>query len=318
MSESKQSNKNSSKGQPKFEEGEKVLCFHGDLIYEAKCLKVDFSRSNDRFYFVHYNGWNKNWDEWVSTKRILKFNDENVKKQQELIVQSRFSAKKVKFITQNKKEDSSETGGGDSKKARTSENSELNSEEVKRRICVVDIYSKHNKYLTNPKIKINIPLNLQEWLIDDLDAIMQQNKLVKVPNTITVKSIITDYQEFKIKELQNDEKCIKTLNETISGLIRYFNAMLGSQLLYKFERIQYSELINSKKEMSDIYGAIHFLRLIEKLDEIISYAPLEPTKLEILIEHVNDILKYLDKNHLSLFKSENYITAPPNYIRAAF
>ena len=34
-------------------------------------------------------------------------------------------------------------------------------------------------YLTNPKIKINIPLSLQEWLIDDFDAIMQQNKVFR-------------------------------------------------------------------------------------------------------------------------------------------
>jgi hypothetical protein len=30
-----------------------------------------------------------------------------------------------------------------------------------------------------------------------------------------------------------------------------------------------------------------------KLDEIISYVPLEPTKLEVLIFYVNDILKYI-------------------------
>lgn len=321
MSDSKVSNsssKHSSKVQIKFEDGEKVLCFHGDLIYEAKCSKVDFSRSNDRVYFVHYSGWNKNWDEWVSTKRILKFNDENVKKQQELIVQSRFSAKKVKFITQNKKEESVETEGSESKKARKLEDNASNEEEAKRKICVVDIYSKHNIFLTNPKIKINIPLSLQEWLIDDLDAIMQQNKLVKVPNSNTVKSILDDYKRVHVKELQGDEKNINEVNETISGLIRYFNVMLGSQLLYKFERIQYSELLNSNKVMSNIYGAIHLLRLLEKLDEIIAYAPLEASKLEGLIAQTNSILRYLDKNHLSLFKSEDYIIAPPNYIRAAF
>ena len=49
----------------KFLEGEKVLCFHGPLIYEAKIQKVEL-RDDQTKYFIHYMGWNKNWDEWVS------------------------------------------------------------------------------------------------------------------------------------------------------------------------------------------------------------------------------------------------------------
>ena len=32
------------------------------------------------------------------------------------------------------------------------------------------------------------------------------------------------------------------LNETIENIIKYFNTMLGSQLLYKFERLQYKKV----------------------------------------------------------------------------
>ena len=63
---------------------ERVLCYHGPLIYEAKCLKrrkVDAKRNQ---YFVHYNGWNKNWDEWVEEHRVLKLNQHNQKLQQDL------------------------------------------------------------------------------------------------------------------------------------------------------------------------------------------------------------------------------------------
>ena len=35
-------------------------------------------------YFIHYHGWNKNWDEWVPEARMLKYSDRNVAIQKEL------------------------------------------------------------------------------------------------------------------------------------------------------------------------------------------------------------------------------------------
>ncbi len=49
-------------------------------------------------------------------------------------------------------------------------------------VFLIEYLNQHNKYLTNPKLKIIIPLTLKEWLIDDLDAIMQQNKVNKILN----------------------------------------------------------------------------------------------------------------------------------------
>ena len=57
----------------KFLEGEKILCFHGPLIYEAKIQKVEL-KDNQTKYFIHYMGWNKNWDEWVKKCFLSKFN----------------------------------------------------------------------------------------------------------------------------------------------------------------------------------------------------------------------------------------------------
>ena len=68
---------------PKFQEGERVLCFHGPLLYEAKCVKVAIKDKQVK-YFIHYSGWNKNWDEWVPESRVLKYMDANLQKHQEL------------------------------------------------------------------------------------------------------------------------------------------------------------------------------------------------------------------------------------------
>ena len=67
----------------RFLEGERVLCFHGPLIYEAKInkvkeVKVKVPQGADPDatatvvkYFIHYHGWNKNWDEWVRKLSLI-------------------------------------------------------------------------------------------------------------------------------------------------------------------------------------------------------------------------------------------------------
>uniref|UniRef100_A0A0K8SCB6 Chromo domain-containing protein n=1 Tax=Lygus hesperus TaxID=30085 RepID=A0A0K8SCB6_LYGHE len=69
----------------KFQEGEKVLCFHGPLIYEAKCLQSRYDdEEKTNKYHIHYSGWNKSWDEWVPESRVLKHNEGNIQRQKEL------------------------------------------------------------------------------------------------------------------------------------------------------------------------------------------------------------------------------------------
>ncbi len=55
--------------------------------------------------------------------------------------------------------------------------------------------------------------------------------------------------------------------ELAAGLRVNFNFILGSQLLYKFERPQYSNVLKSHagKEMVDLYGSMHLLRLLGKV-----------------------------------------------------
>ncbi|XP_034219545.1 protein MRG1 isoform X2 [Prunus dulcis] len=66
-----------------YSEGEKILAYHGPRIYEAKVQKAEL-RKNEWRYFVHYLGWNKNWDEWVGGDRLLKNTEDNIMKQQAL------------------------------------------------------------------------------------------------------------------------------------------------------------------------------------------------------------------------------------------
>jgi mortality factor 4-like protein 1 len=71
--------------------------------------------------------------------------------------------------------------------------------------------------------------------------------------------------------LLQDPKIV--LPTIISGLIAYFDAALGQNLLYRFERPQYADIrrtyvtgpnviVGQEKAMSAIYGAEHLLRML--------------------------------------------------------
>eukprot|EP00088_Acartia_fossae_P005835 TRINITY_DN1263_c0_g1_i4.p1 TRINITY_DN1263_c0_g1~~TRINITY_DN1263_c0_g1_i4.p1 ORF type:complete len:374 (-),score=85.70 TRINITY_DN1263_c0_g1_i4:182-1303(-) len=64
--------------------GERILCFHGPLIYEAKIQNIEVQNGAPK-YFIHYHGWNKNWDEWVPVARMLKYSEKNCAIQKDLI-----------------------------------------------------------------------------------------------------------------------------------------------------------------------------------------------------------------------------------------
>jgi hypothetical protein len=61
-----------------FEPGERVFCFHMEMLYEARVLEVQQGENNEGWqYKIHYKGWKNTWDDWVPQDRVRKFNDEN-------------------------------------------------------------------------------------------------------------------------------------------------------------------------------------------------------------------------------------------------
>ncbi|CAO3596106.1 unnamed protein product [Absidia cylindrospora] len=95
----------------------------------------------------------------------------------------------------------------------------------------------------------------------------------------------------------------------------YFNKALGSLLLYQFEREQYSDLRRKhpNKDMTDIYGAEHLLRLYVQLPSMISHTSLDTTVVSALADHLGDILQYIQKRQKHFFVTE-YQNATPSYV----
>jgi len=80
---------------PPYAKDERVLCFHGDLMYEAKVTEIKpAAKVDDTQYRIHYKGWKASWDDWVSADRIRKFTDDNKQLAAQLQLQARQRAPK--------------------------------------------------------------------------------------------------------------------------------------------------------------------------------------------------------------------------------
>ncbi|KAI5705253.1 hypothetical protein M8J75_013352 [Diaphorina citri] len=316
----------------RFKAGEIVLCFHGPLIYEAKCHNV---RTNDlgmSEYFIHYNGWNKTWDEWVPECRVLKFNESNVQRQKDLKKsqqESDQSSKKKKKFDGKDSEGRCVTPtldkickikamGGVSKAPSVASSQDSGSDVPKRKKARIDnSVETMEEYLNKVEIKIKIPDSLRTWLVDDWDTINNKNKLHQIPAKTSVDEIFESYLKHKANSKQMSGAKGKTVTEMVAGLKEYFNVMLGSQLLYQAERRQYSQVMQKYQgaPLSSLYGASHLLRLFVRIGSVLAYTGLTERNIQLLQNAFQDFLWYLLQQATTLNHCSHYMDIPSDLIQ---
>uniref|UniRef100_A0A182M1D4 Uncharacterized protein n=1 Tax=Anopheles culicifacies TaxID=139723 RepID=A0A182M1D4_9DIPT len=176
-----------------------------------------------------------------------------------------------------------------------------------------------DQFISKVEVKIKIPDELKVWLVDDWDAISRQNKLLELPAKVTVQEIVDNYVQYKKQSKVTTATKETAVADIGNGIVEYFNVMLGSQLLYKFERPQYAEMLQTHAgvPMAKIYGSVHLLRLFVKLGPMLAFTSLDEKSIQSSLGHVQDFLKYLVKNSSTLFNMQHYVNTSPEYHRKA-
>ena len=363
--------------------GEAVLCSQGVLIYEAKIQDIK-KEKGETLYGVHYKGWNKSWDEYVTDARLMKINEENLMKQKELqeaVKKKKPAATVVKKVVKKTESETSREGSKDNETAAATKNVNVRIEKLKKdsesgdyvgvkeeekpvissrtrtikpviAFKATEVPKSMKKKLKNEKDLISAPTKskpdkssddlppvvkrrrdfgqeivihltdeLKTILVDDFDYIDRQRKLVNIPSRYSVDDLINDYcAHVKQSKEDNDaEDMITSVSDVCRGLRDYFNCTLGSQLLYKFERVQYADILKEQpgEVMSQLYSPVHLLRLFTKLGPMLCCVDISDEDIELLVNDIGLIVKYIDANRDSIFLTEDYGTASPEYHRRA-
>ncbi|KAG1774547.1 MRG-domain-containing protein [Suillus placidus] len=298
-----------------FAVGERILCYHGPLVYEAKILKAEtWDETNTKLstvgphFFVHYKGWKQTWDEWVPITRLLKFNDTNVQLQKALMAQASAAASTSGSSSKGKahgggmmKDGSSSRGGGLGRKDGRGTKRGREEDDSSRK----------------PEMKLNVPEVLKVLLVDDWEAITKNSQLVCVPRSPTVVEILQEFKDYviglgKSTTLREPELVLPTIT---SGLQVYFDRSLGANLLYRFERPQYAEIrkqyvtgpkvqVGQEKDMSAIYGAEHLLRMLVSLPQMVASSTMDAESVGLVRDYVNELLTFMVNDRSRLFLTE--------------
>ncbi|PHZ12730.1 MRG-domain-containing protein [Rhizopus microsporus ATCC 52813] len=268
-----------------FEQDEKVLCYHGPFIYEAKAIdllslfniiKREKKEEDDQevnMYFVHYKGWKQTWDEWITEDRVLKYTESNRQKQKQL-QEMNARLKTSRAPTR----ESTEPRGR--KRYRDSDVERQRAEEETRRI----------------EFKLIMPETLKGILVDDWENITKNRLVLNIPGEYTVDKILDEYKnQYPVKD--------DVLDEFIKGIRLYFNKTLGSLLLYRNEHDQYTELC-ANKEPSSIYGAEHLLRLFVEMPNLLAQASIDAETQNELKSRFEDFLNYMQEREKDYFLND--------------
>ncbi|XP_027716971.1 mortality factor 4-like protein 1 [Vombatus ursinus] len=168
--------------------------------------------------------------------------------------------------------------------------------------------------LGRKEVQVHLPTALRPLLMQDWELVTLRRKLFTLPAKKTVTVILTEYVTFQPNCQTQDKRY--AVSALVAMIKEYFDLVLGTQLLYKFEKQQHAEVLACYPtcQMSQIYGGAHLLRLFQHLGPMFTWSSLSEDSLDVLMSHLQDFLEYLARDTSRLFTAAtDYQLAPAEY-----
>ncbi|KAF2768682.1 MRG-domain-containing protein [Teratosphaeria nubilosa] len=304
---------------PVYAKDEKVLCFHGELLYEAKVLDSKLKDSSDKngghVYRVHYKGWKNTWDDWVPQERIRKLTEENKELannlKKDMDAQRRAAAGKPASTSTSKKRPFGSDLAGSSARGSEDRSSAVPAPPptrgTKRGREIEGIDKKiqqEDDFVRRPAVRLVMPDVLKSALVDDWEHVTKENKLATVPSPTPVTRFLNEYYAFESQQRRPGSADADILEEVIAGVKEYFNKSLGRILLYRFERQQFYEMHkqveaghgeHAGETLADVYGCEHLLRLFVSMPDLIAHTNMDHQSVTRLREELVKMTQWLAK-----------------------
>ncbi|PNW71228.1 hypothetical protein CHLRE_16g692400v5 [Chlamydomonas reinhardtii] len=315
-----------------FAIGERVFVPHVDRHYEAKILKAEFKVNADYpeggwYYFLHYSGWNKKYDEWVEAAGLVKAADlgggagaGTAGPPASAAVGGKGAAVPRKLP---KERFAAATGVVGAKKARGGLAADLGA--IGGAVvggatvggAAAGAAGADGGTGGAPRglqLELDISPILKKALLDDYDAVVTDGRLVPLPRTPCVADLLRRYAEHTSEvaaAAHVSQAGAGIAAEVAAGLRGYFDKSAMAVLLYRSERPQAMALLSDGRLPSSVYGAEHLLRLFVKLPELLAAAGAGGMSEEVLVQTataVQDMMDWVAENlHSLLAPKESYL-----------
>lgn len=281
---------------------ERVLVAYTDKYYEATVLKAE-NRETGWHYFIHYPGWNKQFDEWVEAAGLVKF-DPKMCNAKESSVAPQISIDVVQAAPvdlqhlESPYASSLQTG----QKLEQPQHQQPGRPKIqesdkrpKKRAKKSDVAPSTNwDSDQSSQMEFELPLRLKQILLGEYESISRNDHLPPLPYKPCVADILSQYVD------QSNSEGLDFEEEVAAGLQIYFDKSLQHMLLYQEEEQQ-----NDYPEgtlPSSLYGGSHLLRLLVKLPEILPTQNVSAASQDRLQAGLVDFIVFLEDNASELFQ----------------